>query len=100
MPGNLIYYALVVIDFALVAALLGFGGLVSTAMGGAHLLFWAATVVILICLRFLFSNWSANASSPPNPRAEACRGRLREGDATCERIVNDTPEESSLGAGR
>ena len=35
MPGNLIYYALVLIAIALVAALLGFGGVASTAMGGA-----------------------------------------------------------------
>ena len=46
MPGNLIYYALVLIAVALVAALLGFGGVASTAMGGAHLLIWVAVVVI------------------------------------------------------
>lgn len=48
MPGNLIYYALVLIVIALVAALLGFGGVASTAMGGAHLLIWVAVVVLII----------------------------------------------------
>ena len=38
MPANLIYYALVLIAIALVAALFGFGGVASSAMGGAHLL--------------------------------------------------------------
>lgn len=48
MPGNLIYYAIVLIVVALVAGLLGFGGVASTAMGGAHLLVWVAVVVILV----------------------------------------------------
>lgn len=48
MPGNLIYYALVLIVIALVAAFLGFGGVASTAMGGAHLLIWVAVVVLII----------------------------------------------------
>jgi uncharacterized membrane protein YtjA (UPF0391 family) len=48
MPGNLIYYALVLIAVALVAALLGFGGVASTAMGGAHLLIWVAVVILVI----------------------------------------------------
>jgi uncharacterized membrane protein YtjA (UPF0391 family) len=48
MPGNLIYYALVLIVVALVAALLGFGGVASTAMGGANLLVWVAVVVIVV----------------------------------------------------
>lgn len=52
MPGNLIYYALVLIVVALVAALFGFGGLASTAMGGAHMLVWLAVVVIVIGLVF------------------------------------------------
>ena len=54
MPGNLIYYALVLIVIALVAALLGFGGVASTAMGGAHLLIWLAVVVIIVGLVFAF----------------------------------------------
>ncbi len=48
MPGNLIYYALVLIVIAIVAALLGFGGVASTAMGGAHLFIWVAVVVLII----------------------------------------------------
>jgi uncharacterized membrane protein YtjA (UPF0391 family) len=47
MPGNLIYYALVLIVVALVAALLGFGGLASTALSGAHLLIWLAVVIVI-----------------------------------------------------
>ncbi len=52
MPGNLIYYALVLIVIAVIAALFGFGGVASTAMGGAHLLIWVAVVVVLIGVVF------------------------------------------------
>jgi uncharacterized membrane protein YtjA (UPF0391 family) len=52
MPGNLIYYALVLIVVALVAALLGFGGVSATAMSGAHLLVWVAVIVIVVGLVF------------------------------------------------
>ncbi len=52
MPGNLIYYALVLIVVAIVAALLGFGGVASTAMGGAHMLIWVAVIVIVIGVIF------------------------------------------------
>ena len=54
MPGNLIYYAIVLIVIALVAALLGFGGVSATAMSGAHLLVWAAVVIVVIGLIFAF----------------------------------------------
>ena len=54
MPGNLIYYALVLIVVALIAALFGFGGVASTAMGGAHLLVWVAVVVIIVGVLFAF----------------------------------------------
>ena len=54
MPGNLIYYALVLIVIALVAALLGFSGVAGTAMSGAHLLIWLAVVIIIIGLVFAF----------------------------------------------
>ncbi len=54
MPGNLIYYALVLIVVALLAAFLGFGGVASTAMGGAHMLIWVAVVVIIVGLVFGF----------------------------------------------
>jgi uncharacterized membrane protein YtjA (UPF0391 family) len=48
MPGNLIYYALVLIVVAIVAAVLGFGGVASTAMSGAHLFIWLAVVIVVI----------------------------------------------------
>jgi uncharacterized protein with GYD domain/uncharacterized membrane protein YtjA (UPF0391 family) len=54
MPGNLIYYALVLIVVALLAALFGFGGVASTAMGGAHLLIWLAVVIIVVGVVFAF----------------------------------------------
>jgi hypothetical protein len=38
MPGNLTYYALVLVVIALMAALFGFGAVAGTAMSGAHLL--------------------------------------------------------------
>ncbi len=52
MPGNLVYYALVLIVVAIVAALLGFGGVSATAMSGAHLLIWIAVIVLVIGLVF------------------------------------------------
>jgi uncharacterized membrane protein YtjA (UPF0391 family) len=52
MPGNLIYYALVLIVVALVAAFLGFGGVASTAMSGAHLFIWVAVVILVIGVVF------------------------------------------------
>ncbi len=54
MPGNLIYYAIVLIVIALVAALLGFGGVSATAMSGAHLLVWVAVVIVIVGLVFAF----------------------------------------------
>lgn len=54
MPGNLIYYAIVLILVALVAAMFGFGGLASTAMSGAHLLVWLAVVIIVVGVVFAF----------------------------------------------
>ncbi len=50
MPGNLIYYALVLLVVALLAAVFGFGGLSATAMSGANLLIWVAVVVIVVGL--------------------------------------------------
>ena len=48
MPGNLVYYAIVLIVVALLAAFFGFGGVSATAMSGANLLIWVAVVVIVI----------------------------------------------------
>lgn len=46
--GNLLYWALVFLVIALVAALFGFGGVAGTAMSGAQLLFWVAIVLFVI----------------------------------------------------
>jgi uncharacterized membrane protein YtjA (UPF0391 family) len=48
--GNLLYYAVVFLVIALVAAALGFGGVAGTAMGGAQLLFWVAIIIFAITL--------------------------------------------------
>jgi uncharacterized membrane protein YtjA (UPF0391 family) len=52
MPGNLIYYALVLIVIAIVAAFLGFGGVAATAMSGANLFIWVAVAVLIIGVAF------------------------------------------------
>ena len=46
--GNLLYYAIVLLVVALVAAALGFGGVAGTAMEGARLLFWVAVVLLVV----------------------------------------------------
>lgn len=48
--GNLLYYAIVFLVVALVAAFLGFGGVAGTAMEGARLLFWVAIVLFVVML--------------------------------------------------
>lgn len=48
--GNLLHYALVFLVVAIVAALLGFGGVAGTALEGARLLFWVAIVLFIIAL--------------------------------------------------
>ena len=48
----MLYYALVFLVIALVAALLGFGGVAGTAMSGAHLLIWLAVVVVIVGVVF------------------------------------------------
>lgn len=50
MFGNLLHWAVVFLIVALVAALLGFGGVAGTAMAGAKLLFWVAIVIFVIML--------------------------------------------------
>jgi len=50
--GNLFYWALVFLVVAVVAALLGFGGVAGTAMEGARILFWVALVLFLITVVF------------------------------------------------
>ncbi|MEO8652045.1 MAG: DUF1328 family protein [Hyphomicrobiaceae bacterium] len=48
--GNLLHYAVVFLVVALVAAVLGFGGVAGTAMEGARILFWVAIVLFLIAV--------------------------------------------------
>lgn len=48
--SNLLYYAIVFLVVAIVAALFGFGGVAGFAMEGARLLFWVAIVLFVISL--------------------------------------------------
>ena len=48
--GNLLYWAVVFLVIALVAAVLGFGGVAGTAMAGAQMLFWFAIVLFVVSL--------------------------------------------------
>ena len=48
IAGDLIYWAIVLLLVAIVAALFGFGGLAGTAMEGARLLFWVAILALII----------------------------------------------------
>ncbi len=50
MGGSLIYYAIIFLIVALVAALLGFGGVAGTAISGAHLLLMVAVVFVILGL--------------------------------------------------
>ena len=50
--GNLLHWAVIFLVVAIVAALLGFGGVAGTAMEGARLLFWVALVFLLVSLVF------------------------------------------------
>jgi len=46
--GDLLHYAIVFLVIAVIAGVLGFGGLAGTAMEAARLLFWVAVVLFLI----------------------------------------------------
>jgi uncharacterized membrane protein YtjA (UPF0391 family) len=48
--GNLLHWAVIFLVVAIVAALLGFGGVAGTAMEGARLLFWVALVFLVVSL--------------------------------------------------
>jgi uncharacterized membrane protein YtjA (UPF0391 family) len=48
MFSNLLYWALILLVVAIVAAVFGFGGLAGTAMGGAQILFWVAIVLAVV----------------------------------------------------
>lgn len=48
--NNLLYYAVVFLVVALVAAFVGFGSVAGTAAEGARILFWVAIVLFVISL--------------------------------------------------
>jgi uncharacterized membrane protein YtjA (UPF0391 family) len=52
--GNLLYWAVVFLVIAVVAALFGFGGIAGTAMESAKIIFWVAVVLFVISLVFGF----------------------------------------------
>jgi len=49
--SNLLYWAIVFLVVALIAAFLGFGGVAGVATEGARMLFWVA--IILVVLSFI-----------------------------------------------
>ncbi len=51
--SNLLHWAVVFLVVALLAAVLGFGGVAGTAVGAAKILFWVA--IILAVISFLAS---------------------------------------------
>lgn len=46
--GNLLYWAIIFIVVAVVAAFFGFGGVAGTAAGGAQMLIYAGIAVLVI----------------------------------------------------
>ena len=56
--SNLLHWAIVFLVVALIAGLLGVGGVAGTAMAGAKILFWVA--IILAVLAFLGSRVRRN----------------------------------------
>jgi uncharacterized membrane protein YtjA (UPF0391 family) len=46
--GNLLYWAVIFLIVALVAAFLGFGGIAGVAVEGARILFWIALVLLVV----------------------------------------------------
>jgi uncharacterized membrane protein YtjA (UPF0391 family) len=46
--GNLLYWAVIFLIIALVAAFFGFGGVAGVATDGARILFWVAIVLVLL----------------------------------------------------
>jgi uncharacterized membrane protein YtjA (UPF0391 family) len=47
---NLLYYAVVFLVVALIAAAVGFGGVAGVAMEGARILFWVFIILFVISL--------------------------------------------------
>lgn len=46
--SNLLHWAIVFLVVALLAAVLGFGGIAGTAVGAAKILFWIAIILAII----------------------------------------------------
>lgn len=46
--GNLLYWAVIFLIVALVAAFLGFGGVAGVATDGARILFWVAIILVVV----------------------------------------------------
>ncbi len=46
--GNLLYWAVVFLVVALIAAFLGFGGVAGVAVEGARILFWIALILLVV----------------------------------------------------
>jgi uncharacterized membrane protein YtjA (UPF0391 family) len=46
--GNLLYYAIVFLIVALIAAFFGFGGVAGVAVEGARMLFWIAIILFVV----------------------------------------------------
>lgn len=46
--SNLLHWAIIFLIVAIIAALLGFGGVAGTAMAGAKIVFWFAIVIAII----------------------------------------------------
>jgi uncharacterized membrane protein YtjA (UPF0391 family) len=46
--SSLLHWAIVFLVIALIAAVLGFGGIAGTAVGAAKLLFWVAIILAII----------------------------------------------------
>lgn len=50
--SNLLHWAIIFLVVAIVAALLGFGGIAGTAMEGAKIVFWVAIVIAVLSFVF------------------------------------------------
>jgi uncharacterized membrane protein YtjA (UPF0391 family) len=48
--GTLLYWAVIFLIIAIIAALFGFGGVAGTAIAGAKILFWVAIVLFIVSL--------------------------------------------------
>lgn len=53
--GNLLYWALIFLIIALVAGVLGFGGVASGAESVGRIIFWVALILLLVSLVLNFT---------------------------------------------